>query len=70
MEHPLTRAGALPRVIPTQARSRALRGVWKLDGEVVQMVEEPGTGVLVALDSRGKRVNPMRVITHGIKIDG
>lgn len=70
MEHRRIRSGVLPRVVPTETRSRGLRGSWKLNGEMVQMGQEPGTGVLIALDSRGNRVNPLRVISHGSKIDG
>jgi len=45
----------------------ALVGTWELGGETIQMREEPGTGVLLAVNSRGEAINPMRVITRGFK---
>jgi hypothetical protein len=44
-------------------------GMWELDGEVINLVQEADTGVLVALTTRGNRVNPMRVISQGSKME-
>ena len=55
------------RVKPTRNHMEALVGTWELGGEVIQMQEEPGTGVLLAVNSRGEAINPMRVITRGFK---
>ena len=49
---------------------RALSGTWELDGELVSLVAEPDTGVLVALTTRGYKMNPMKVISRGSKMDG
>jgi hypothetical protein len=38
-------------------------------GEKVQLLEEPGTGVLLALTLNGIPINPMRVISRGSKIE-
>jgi hypothetical protein len=55
------------RVKPTRSHMDALVGTWELGGETIQMMEEPGTGTLVALNSRGEAVNPVRVISQGSK---
>ncbi|MGW8267284.1 MAG: hypothetical protein ACWGSQ_13035 [Longimicrobiales bacterium] len=52
-------------VRPTADYLEALVGDWELGGEAIRMREEPGTGVLVALNSRGESVNPITVITRG-----
>ena len=52
-------------VKPTQEYLDALVGPWELAGESIQMMEEPGTGVLVAFNSKGESVNPITVITRG-----
>jgi hypothetical protein len=44
-------------------------GIWELDGEMISLVREPGTGVLVALTRKGIRVNPIRVVSHGRKME-
>jgi hypothetical protein len=44
-------------------------GIWELDGEMINLVQEPETGVLVALTTRGIRVNPMTVISQGSKME-
>jgi len=55
------------RVQPTRTHLEALTGTWEMEGEVIQMLEEPGTGALTALNSRGEWVNPIPVITRGWK---
>jgi hypothetical protein len=50
-------------------RVKALLGIWELDGEMVRFLEDPATGALVAMTCRGERVNPMRVISHGTRMD-
>jgi hypothetical protein len=55
------------RVIPTRSHLEALVGTWELSGEMVQMMEEPNTGVLMALSCRGDWINPMTVISRGSK---
>lgn len=50
---------------PTPGYLEALVGDWELAGESIKMREEPGTGVLVAVNSRGESVNPITVITRG-----
>jgi hypothetical protein len=44
--------------------------LWDLEGERILMLAEPDTGVLVARDKTGHKVNPMRVITRGRKCEG
>jgi hypothetical protein len=58
----------LPRVVPSGDRIKSLLGIWQIDGEMIRLLEEPGTGVLVAINLRGERVNPLRVISHGTKL--
>ena len=55
------------RIVPTPNHLEALVGTWELGGEMIQMLEEPDTGILLALNSRGDWVNPMTVITRGSK---
>ena len=59
----------IPRVAPTPNHRRAMVGVWELDGERVLMLAEPDTGVLVARNNQGRKVNPLRVITRGRKCE-
>lgn len=59
----------LPQVVPTPCHSRALKGSWSLDGRIVKMFQEPDTGVLVALNDDGRKLNPLRVISRGRKLD-
>jgi hypothetical protein len=35
---------------------------------MIRLLEEPETGVLVAVNLRGERVNPLRVISLGTKL--
>ena len=58
----------LPRVVPAGDRIKSLLGIWQIDGEMIRLLEEPGTGVLVAINLRGERVNPLRVISQGTKL--
>lgn len=60
----------IPRVIPTQEHLDELLGVWELNGEMVRFLIEPETGVLVAFSSEGYRINPIRVISKGSKMEG
>ena len=59
----------VPRIIPTQEHLGALVGIWELDGEMIRFLVESETGVLVAMTTRGWRVNPIRVISKGTKMD-
>lgn len=59
--------GFRQRIVPTPNHLEALLGIWELDGEMIRMMEEPGTGALAALNSRGEWVNPMPVISRGAK---
>ena len=68
MDKPADTQEHFPRIVPTPSHSQALRGQWSLDGRVVRMDQEPGTGVLVAVNEDGRMVNPMVVISHGKKI--
>ena len=60
----------VPRVTPTQEHLNALVGIWEIEGEMVRLLTEPGTGVLVAMTTRGRRLNPIRVISRGTKMVG
>ena len=60
----------VPRIVPTVEHLLALVGVWEIDGEMVRLLKEPGTGVLVAITTRGRRLNPIRVISRGQKMGG
>ena len=59
----------LPRIVPRRERIQAIQGTWVYHGEKVQLLEEPGTGVLLALTLSGIPINPMRVISRGSKIE-
>lgn len=59
----------VPRVVPTRDRIKALVGMWELEGRSVRLIEERNSGVLLALNHRGERVNPLRVITRGRKVE-
>ena len=56
------------RVKSTRSHMEAVVGVWELGGERIQMLEEPGTETLVAVNSRGEAVNPIIVISRGFKL--
>jgi hypothetical protein len=43
--------------------------MWELEGRSVRLMEERNSGVLLALNDRGERVNPLRVITRGRKVE-
>ena len=60
----------MPRIVPTPVHIRALQGPWSLEGKTVRMYQEPGTGVLLALNEDGQRVNPLKVISRGKKLGG
>jgi hypothetical protein len=60
----------VPRIVPTPEHLGALLGTWDLDGEMIRFLQEPGTGVLVAMTTRGLRVNPIRVISRGRRMEG
>ncbi|MFH1764972.1 MAG: hypothetical protein ABIF09_12355 [Gemmatimonadota bacterium] len=60
----------IPRIVPTQEHLDQLLGIWELDGEMIRFLAEPETGVLVAVSTRGFRVNPIRVISGGNKLGG
>ena len=60
-------SGAVPRIVPTDACMRALRGTWELGGKLFVLEKEPETGVLIASTAGGRRVNPLPIITHGKK---
>ena len=60
----------VPRIVPTEEHRDALVGIWELDGEMIRLLTEPETGVLVAMSCEGYRVNPIRVISGGSKMGG
>jgi hypothetical protein len=68
VESELAQTRRVPRIVPTPAHMDAMVGIWELDGEMINLVKEPDTGVLVAMTTRGIRVNPLRVISHGSKM--
>lgn len=59
---------SVPRIRPTRKHLEALEGIWRVGSEMVRLQGERGSGVLVALNTRGEAVNPMRVISGGVKI--
>ena len=59
----------IPRVVPTQEHLQGLLGIWELNGEMIRFLIEPETGVLVAFSVEGYRLNPIRVISGGRKMD-
>jgi hypothetical protein len=60
----------VPRIVPTRERLEALTGRWRLGRETVRLQEDGDSGVLVALNDRGERLNPLQVISRGIKLKG
>ena len=60
----------VPRIVPTQDHLGALLGIWDLEGEMIRFLQEPDTGVLVAVTTGGLRVNPIRVISRGKRMGG
>jgi len=60
---------ALPRIVPIRNRIQAIQGTWIFHGEKVRLLEEPETGVLLAMTLSGVPINPMRVISQGSKIE-
>ena len=60
----------IPRIAPTQEHLDALVGIWEIEDEMVRLLTEPETGVLVAMTNRGQRLNPIRVISRGKKMGG
>ena len=60
----------IPRIVPTAEHLDKLLGIWELNGEMVRFVTEPETGVLVAVSTEGYRLNPIRVISSGSKMEG
>jgi len=60
----------IPRIVPTEEHLKKLLGIWELNGEMVRFVIEPETGVLVAVSAEGYRLNPIRVISGGSKMEG
>jgi len=59
---------SVPRIRPTRKHLEALEGTWRVGGETVRLRGEQDSGVLVALNTRGEPMNPMRVISGGVKI--
>ncbi len=59
----------IPRLVPTREHLDALLGIWELNGEMVRFLTEPDTGVLVAVSNNGLRLNPIRVISGGSKME-
>jgi hypothetical protein len=60
---------ALPRIVPRRDRIEAIQGTWIFHGKKVKMLEEPETGVLLAMTLSGVPINPMRVISQGSKVE-
>jgi len=60
----------VPRIRPTPEHMKALVGTWEFGGQTVHLQGEENSGILVALDDRGERVNPVRVISRGVKLGG
>jgi hypothetical protein len=60
---------APPRIIPTPQRIQAILGLWKCEGEIIRLQREADTGVLIATNLRGEAANPLKVISHGIKLE-
>ena len=58
----------LPRIVPRPGHIKALEGSWALDGDLIRMYEEPGSGVLMAQTEDGRTVNPLKVISRGKKL--
>jgi hypothetical protein len=69
VENKIRRDRRMPRIVPTPGHLEALVGIWELEGEMVRLLKEPDTGVLVAMNTRGIRVNPMAVISRGSKME-
>lgn len=59
----------IPRIKPAGDHLDHMVGIWELNGQMVRLLAEPGTGILVAMTTDGARVNPMRVVSHGAKMD-
>ena len=59
-----------PRIVPTKDHIRAICGTWTLRGKVIRLYQEPDTGVLLAADTFGKAMNPLKVISQGKKVEG
>jgi hypothetical protein len=59
----------VPRIVPTLRWIQAVEGVWEMNGELFHLQAEPESGVLMALNPEGERVNPLRVISRGTKLD-
>ena len=60
---------ALPRIVPRRDRIQAIQGMWVFQGEKVRLLEEPETGVLLAMTLSGVPINPMQVISQGSKVE-
>ena len=58
----------VPRIVLTPAWIRAVRGRWQLDGEIVEIREDPETGTLIVSTSNGERVSPLEVVSRGTRI--
>ncbi|MFO8173560.1 MAG: hypothetical protein R6T96_04700 [Longimicrobiales bacterium] len=61
---------SIPRITPTREHLQAIVGTWEVSGETVRLQGEGDSGVLIAVNARGERVNPLRVISGGVKIEG
>ena len=59
----------IPRIKPAGDHMDHMVGIWELDGQMVCLLAEPETGVLVAMTTYGTRVNPMHVVSHGAKMN-
>lgn len=59
---------SVPRIRPTPEHLQALVGTWEFSGETVRLQGEQDSGILVALNDRGERLNPVRVISRGVKL--
>ena len=58
----------ISRSLPPAGIMQALRGIWKLDGEMVVLEVDQERNVLIASTYEGKPVDPKPVIQRGVQV--
>ena len=66
---PDAKGNLISRSLPPEGVMQALRGIWKLDGEMVVLEVDQEKNVLIASTYEGQPLDPKPVIQRGIQVE-
>jgi hypothetical protein len=65
---PDAKENLISRSLPPAAVMQALRGIWKLDGDMIVLEVDQEMNVLIASTYEGQPVDPKPVIQRGVQV--